>query len=318
MSRPWSWVVGDRHALTQDWRPGKQQCHPVSLARRVPDSCWLIRNLAACSSTPTGTEAGRVLAGVTPEVSQGGAQTYNVEAEQASELAEPSQMTSVAQDQPEASEAAGSGDDDVAEDGEAAEGQPSAEASAAQPDAQEQQGSDAGEADGAGEEQSKAPLLGEEAADAEPSQLSLHSSQAHEQAGQDQGEQDLGEGDEVQAEISEPAAPAAEGSAEPDERAGAEEDDAPAQEASGAAEAEPESEPTMESEVEIPVASLSAASVPAEDSRAGSSLPDKEESSQAAVPADAGQGAAEAEPSATGTSLLVDKLKRMSWAACSH
>ena len=79
------------------------------------------------------SEAGWVLAGVTPEVSQGGAETYNVEAEQASELAEPSQMTSVALEQPEASEAAGSGDEEAAENGEAAADQPSAEASTAQP-----------------------------------------------------------------------------------------------------------------------------------------------------------------------------------------
>ena len=253
-----------------------------------------------------GSEAGWVLAGVTPEVSQGGAETYNVEAEQASELAEPSQMTSVAQEQPEASDAAGSGDEGAAENSEAAADQPSAEASTAQPDAQDQPESDASEAERVAEEQSEAPLLGEEAADAEPSQLSLHSSQAREeQHGQDQGEQDVDEGDEVQAEVSEPAAPSVEGSAEPEEQAAGEEDDAPAQEAAGAAEAGPESDPTMESEVEIPIASLSAASVPAEDSKVDSSLPEQEESSQPAVLADAGQDAAEAEPSATGTSSLV-------------
>ena len=230
-----------------------------------------------------------------PEVSQGGAQTFNVEAEQTGELAEPSQMTSVPAEQPEASEAAASLDGEAADDEDAAEGQPSE-----QDQEEAQEGS---EDEGPEGEQSEAPLAGEEADDAAPeaSRLSLHSTQAQE-------EQEAGQADEPQPEASEAAAPAAEESAaEPEGQAAGE--DAAGQEVS-AAEAEQDSEAHMESECEVPLASMSAALVPVEDSQIDTLQPAQADGSLAEVPAEASQDAAQAEPSTAGAAPV------HAWSVC--
>ena len=220
-----------------------------------------------------------------------------MEAEQTGELAEPSQMTSVPAEQPEASEAAAGGDGEAGDDEDAAEGQPSEQD---QVDEDAQEGSDNEGPEG---EQSEAPLVGEEADDAAPeaSRLSLHSSQAQE-------EQEASQADEPQPEASEAAAPAAEESAaEPEGQAAGE--DAAGQDES-AAEAEHDSEAHMESECEVPLASMSAASVPVEDSQVESLQPAQEEGSLAEVPAEASQDAVQAEPSTAGASPL------RAWTVC--